>query len=405
MIARVERIFLLSLGGLFLLLLLSGCSGSSATALLAGTSWPGITTYGDVIYVAAGPQVLAIQSDEQGADVLWAFPDEAQRGVSFYAAPAVDDTLLVVGDYSGNVFAVNPESGRQVWQAQTGTTKFIGSPVFDESFIYIAGGNGVLHALDRDSGAEAWSYTAEQGIWSTPLLQDGVLYVTSLDRHLYAIDAQTGELSWQFPKDGQAGDTPSAGMLGTPLIVNDTIYVSSLNNELYAIDLATQQVRWTYSASNWMWSSPTYLEAENLLIGGDLDGNVFALNAETGEAAWTYEAAGPVVGNPAPGELNGEPVVYITSGIESGETNLYVLNVADGSPADTAVSVKADFTTRFLFFNTGVDTRAIPIFAPPQIYNDMILLGAHQGDFPLYALDLETLVIQWRCNFTEQTCL
>jgi outer membrane protein assembly factor BamB len=153
---------------------------------------------------------------------------------------------------------------------------------------------------------------------------------------------------------------------------------------------------WSYPTTNWVWGGPVYDEENDLLIGGDLDGHVFALDATTGDEVWTFdEVGGPVVGQPTLGETEDGRVAYVASGGTGSQAKLYVLDPATGERVDTPVSIEAEFTSRFLFFPTGTSIRPIPIYAPPVVYDDLLLIGAHEGDYPLYALDRETLLERW----------
>ncbi|GAB4468992.1 MAG: hypothetical protein Kow00124_03810 [Anaerolineae bacterium] len=404
MIATKTRFWVLGASLLLLMVLMTGCGGSAAAAL-TGASWPGITVYDGLIYMAAGPQVFALEPGERGTVTVWSFPEEASRTSLIFAAPAVDESLVVVASYDGKVYALDPNTGAARWSVESTSNRFIGSAALSADRVYIAGTNGTLYALDRDTGSEDWRFTAERDFWSTPLIVEDRLYITSLDRHLYALDLATGDLLWKFPEDGVEEDgPPAAAMLGTPTLLGETLYFSSFNNRLYALDIATQEVKWTYTAANWMWNSPAYDEKSGLLIGGDLDGHVFALDPETGEEVWTFDANGPVVGSPLFVDRDGQRVVMFTSGNQGGDSNFYILKAEDGSQADAPLSIKNDFSTRFLFIPTGTDNRSIPIYGAPVLMDDLILVGAHQGDFTLFALDAETLLVRWKCNPVTGTC-
>ena len=370
---------------------LVGCSGSSAA--LTGSSWPGYTVHNDTIYLASGPQVFAV--DPADGHALWRFPAQTARGQTFYAPPAVTDDLVVVGDYSGALFALNPENGNQVWAFQpekADASRFIAGAVIGDSLVYAATVKGVIYAFDRDTGAEAWRFRADRDVWSAPLLSDGVLYFTTLDRHLYAIDADSGDLRWQFPAVGVTPeDSPVGPMVGTPMVHDGTLYFGSFNNAVFALDIASQTLLWSHSTSNWVWSSPVFDEDSGLLIGGDLDGHVFALDPATGDEKWSYATEGPVVGTPALADRNGKRVAYVTSG----DSKLYIIDVQTGELIDTPVSVTGEFTQQFLIIPTGSSVRPIPVYAPPLLVDNLVLVGSHQGGFPLIAYDQETLRQEW----------
>lgn len=389
-----QLVFLL----LLLAVLLSGCSSGSRAAL-TGASWPGLTVFDDTIYMAYGSQVFAIDP-ETPDKATWVFPESPGRNQTFYAQPAVDDELAVVADYTDSLFALDPATGEQKWSFTSDSSRFIGGAVMDAERVYAGTVDGVLHALDRENGEEVWRFVAERDIWSAPLLADGTLYVTSLDRHVYAIEAETGRGMWRFPDvPGEEGTPAMGAIVSTPALHEGVLYFGSFNDRLYALDIETQKVLWTYETGNWMWSSPTIDEENNLLLGADLDGNIFALSLEDGQAQWVFEAKGPVVGEPVRSELpDGTQVIYVTSE----DSNLYTLSVEDGSEAVAPVSLQAEFSTRFLVVTTGTDQRPIPIYAPPVLLNNLILIGAHQGDYSIYALGRDTLVKRWAFNPNTQ---
>jgi outer membrane protein assembly factor BamB len=409
LIAKKLRLWQVALLLLVLSVLLAGCGSSSSRAIMTGASWPGITVHDDTIYMAFESGVYAI--DPETSEAAWVFsPSSGRRGFlsgpaqTFFAPPAAADELVVVTDYVNSLYALDPATGREKWSFKS-DHRFIGGAAMDESYVYAGTVNGVLHALDRDSGEEVWTFSAERDIWSTPLLANGTLYMTSLDRHIYAIDAADGDLLWKFPAAaGDEGDPPMGGVVGTPTLHEGVLYFGSLNNHIYALDIETRGVLWKYETSNWMWSSPVVDEESDSVIGGDLDGHIFALDRESGRERWAFEADGPVVGAPVIGELaDGTRVVYATSGVfNPGDSNLYMLDVEDGSETLAPTSIKAEFTTRFLFITTDTALRTVPVYAPPVLYEDVLLVGEHQSENPLHALDRETLVERWKFSSTGQ---
>jgi outer membrane protein assembly factor BamB len=185
---RLKITFVLVLLLTLVMVSTTGCAGSAA--MLAGSSWPGITVSDDTAYIAYNNKVYAVapQTDQDTITVRWSFPEEVDSGQTFFAPPAVTEDMVIVTDYRDSLFALNPADGKQLWAFKSEGSHFIGSAAIGENLIYAATVDGTLHALDRATGSETWSYVAQGHVWSTPLLADDVLYVTSLDRHLYALD-------------------------------------------------------------------------------------------------------------------------------------------------------------------------------------------------------------------------
>ncbi len=381
----------LGLGAMFL----TGCGGG---AVLSGSSWPGISASEKAIYLAFGPQVYAI--DPETGDDQWRFPDEPARGQTFYAPPAVSEGIIVVADYLGSVYAINPENGDDLWSFKSDpSARFIGGPLIGDGLVYAGNANGTMYALDRQNGNEVWRYQVDRDIWSTPLLADGTLYFTSLDRNLYALDAASGALEWQYPAEDASDEENTLGaMVGTPTLVNGVLYFGAFDNRVYALDVETQQVLWSHETSSWVWSNPIFDEETGLLIAGDLDGQLFALNAEDGSPVWLVETGESVVGHPVIGEQDGGRVLYAVSG----DAKLYILNIEDGSQVHEPVESTGEFPQRFLFFSTGTDFRPVAIYAPPVLFDNLVLTGLHEGTEIIRAYDRNSLELLWAFDPSAQ---
>lgn len=384
---------------IILALSLAGCASSSTVQV--GASWPGVTAHDGRIYLAYGSKVYAI--DPENGEAIWAFSDPNNSRRTFYAPPAAGDNIVVVTDYLDSAFALNPETGESLWTVKSNRSRFVAGAALSENLVYLAAVDGSVYALNQADGEEVWLATPGGGIWSTPLVADGVLYVTSLDRHLYALDAETGDTLWQFPAEGQTLEQPVGAMVGTPTFDNGVLYFGDFNNHLYALDVETHQLRWQYEATNWVWSSPVIDPETGTVIGGDLGGQVFALDPQTGALIWDapYDTGGPVVSAPTLATLeDGTRVIYVTSGADPG---LYVLRVEDGQEAMPPVTVSGEFTSRFLFINTGTNIRPVPVYAPPVVLDGQLLVGIHQGNYPLIAFDRETMRDNWTLDPTAPT--
>src|SRR3990172_6069418 len=91
-------------------LTLAGCSEAAGAA----NSWPGLSAGDQVIYVSFNAAVHAI--DPASGAARWRFPAEAQRNVTFFAAPTpTDDGHVIVGGYDNRVYSLNAEDGGVAW--------------------------------------------------------------------------------------------------------------------------------------------------------------------------------------------------------------------------------------------------------------------------------------------------
>jgi eukaryotic-like serine/threonine-protein kinase len=393
LITRKFRLWLLTAAALIVVLLLSAC-GDAATTV---SSWPGLAASDDTVYMAFGPAVYAIEAETGKED--WRFPAEPVRNQNFYGPPAVADDLIVADTYNGWVYGINLD-GIEKWSFKDPEgARFVAGATIGDEIVYVGSAFGTMYALDRESGEEVWHYSTDRDIWSAPLLVENTLYFVTLDRHLYAVDAAEGDLLWQFPEDNiPPEDSPIGPMVGTPILVDDTFYFGDFRNEAHALSLEDRDLLWDYPTQNWIWGSLVYSEETETLIGADLDGNVFALDAATGEEVWIFsEPTESVVSTPVISEYNETPAVFVTSG----DSNLYILDLETGDKLDS-VSVTTEFEQRFLFIQTGTDVRSVAVFAPPIIIGDFILLASHESPRPLIAYNRDTLNQAWEFDPTAE---
>lgn len=391
MIRRRLRYGLLAAALVILAGVLSGCGEQAA---LVGASWPGIATNEDLeyVYVAFAQGVYAVDP-ETGREV-WTYPSEPDRSRTFFAEPAVAEDIVVVGDYEETLTALDPETGNALWDFEA--ARLIGGATIGDELVYAGTADGTVYAINRTNGSEVWSFQADQDIWAQPLLVENTLYVASLDKHVYAVDAQTGDVRWRFPEDGQSLSPAMGSIVGTPTYYEGLLIFGSFNNFVYALDVDTRTVEWQYETENWVWSSPAVDEATGLLVGADLDGNIFALDAETGQENWSIQVPGPIVGAPTIAEpQEGVTPVYVATGNQGSDARLYKLNLETGETLLPPASVEVELTSRFLFFATGTNIRTVPIYTSPVLEEDLVLIGSHEGTAPLYALDRETLLEVW----------
>lgn len=263
-------------------LLITGCTGTGIA-----TSWPGISYADNRVYMAYSSQVLAI--NPENGSVVWRYPEKANAKMMFYAAPAVSaDGLVVVGDYTNTIHALNTSTGAQTWSYTTGN-RIIASAVISEKTILVPSTDHFLYALN-EQGQLVWKFETDRPIWARPLVMEGVVYQPGMDRKLYAIQLTNGTAKWEL-------DLGSA-TIGSPVIDdNGILYVGTLGNDIVAVDTISGKINWKYTNTSGIWANMVL--KENTLYFGSLDGNFTALDITTQKPVWQYKADGAIVSPPA----------------------------------------------------------------------------------------------------------
>ncbi len=273
--------------------------------LMATDQYPGAYTSApivadDVLFSVSlgdyGSQVSAY--DTVTGNVRWqaSVPD----GRLEYAVPAVSDGLVLVpvtndlpsdvtepgvatpGETlppvveTGELLALDVETGQEVWRFETGGIGFL-SPLVVDDLVYVTDGLGVVQAVSIESGEEVWNATVPVGGGVVPFASlsaaDGLVYVATNLGVLYALDAETGDESWTAGLGGN--------YLTTPVVANGTVYVGASAYSDESGDTGE-----AFTASNPNHATPPVEPSIPLSKGGS---RLYAIDTVTGEPTWSVE--------------------------------------------------------------------------------------------------------------------
>ncbi len=323
---------------------------SACGSRLGANSWPGVTVADNTAYVAAGPAVYAFRVED--GSLLWAFTGGDARDFSAYAPPAfsTDRQIMVVGDYGGRLYALNPKNGTLKWSFDGPQSHFVATPLITNKTIYAPNADGTLYALDLQ-GEVLWTFEAGDPLWGTPTTDGERLYVPSLGHVLYAINPKDGSVIWQTRLDG--------ALASQPTLVDGVLYVGTFANQVVAVQAEDGKVLWTAPASGWVWSAPAY--ADGTLFVGDLGGKIMALDAETGKEKWSVTQGGPVIGQPA---VDNEALYFTT------ENGILIALTPEGKP----------------LWQHNFDGK---LYASPVVASDMLLVAPYKSTNFLVAMNTD----------------
>ena len=269
--------------------------------------------------------------------IAWSVPIEGASGFGGITSP-----VLVVGDRiyyqdnSTNTFAVNRETGEQVWRTDYNSTQ-AGPNGVAIGYGMVFGGIGVtteVFALNAETGDEVWkrklSQNPREGITGPPTVYDSVVYISTTPTYaggdrgvLYAMDASKGDVLWTWDTNvdnlwGQAA-VNSGGGLWYPIAVDDdgNIYFgvgnpapfpagngetrpggNLYNSSMVSLNPAQGSLRWYYAdaphdlADHDFQNTPVLATIDydgipaTLAIGSGKTGNVAAVLADSGNLLW-----------------------------------------------------------------------------------------------------------------------
>jgi outer membrane protein assembly factor BamB len=337
--------------------------------------------HGDVartgVYGGAGPS--------QFHGVQWTF----KAAGPIVTSPVVADGVVYIGSFSGHLYAIDQQTGREKWNFKS-RMPIASSPAVVKGIVYFVSSTGSLAALDAGTGQPKWVFAAEYekkfeakalhgylpvaqtipDAWdvftSSPAVANGKVFFGSGDGNVYALDAQSGVLQWKFA----TRDVVHA----SPAVAGNAVYVGSWDGNLYAIDADTGQQKWVFNGGQdpaihnqvGFQSSPAVVDG--VVYVGCRDAHVYAIDAATGRKKWDYPTSKSWV--------NGTPAVR--DGI------VYV------GTSDSSRLMALDAKTGRLRFN--FDAKAY-VFSSVALAGPLAYVGSHNGR--LYAVDAKTGALAW----------
>lgn len=172
-----------------------------------------------VVYVENAKGYLYAVEAQSGQE-MWQFNTE--DGVRWGSLSEVMDGVIYVGTDS-YLFAVDIETGQARWCF--GAAKLPEATTAD-GIVYVGSQSGEVYALDSQSGQELWQFKTGGPVITAPTIADGVAYVSSDDHQLYALDSQTGQVLWQFT---------AADVMSRPIVTDGVVYLGDFAGHLYAV--------------------------------------------------------------------------------------------------------------------------------------------------------------------------
>jgi outer membrane protein assembly factor BamB len=262
-------------------LLLTSCGSAMTTS-----SWPGLTVSGETAYIASGNWVEAVKVSD--GTMAWRYPAKLDARRFFYAAPALSDSLMVVGDYSNTIYGLDPTNGAEKWKFTEAKGRIIGSPLLLGDVVVVPSADHYIYGLDLQ-GKLLWKFQAKNMNWAAPISDGTHVLIASMDKTLYALDPKTGAKVWATPLGGS--------VMQAPLLKDNVLYLGTLANEVLAVDSASGSITWRKAVDAAVWATP--VEKDGTLYFGDVTGKVYAIASKDGSLAWSLTLGGAILSSPA----------------------------------------------------------------------------------------------------------
>ena len=352
----------LLIGGAFLL---SACAGAG---FRSATSWPGLSTDGETVYMAFEQGVYAV--DASSGDLKWSYPAEAESGRTFFAEPAIsEDGIVYVGDFENKVVALNAATGAVEWgpvQLGEDNGRIVGGATIAGNTLLVPSGDGRLYALDAADGSAIWTFPAEfrepleEAIWSAPVVEGERVFFTSMDHNVYAVDLSQGGQLWTATRD------VGGAIADSPVLVDQMLLAGTFGHELIALEGDRGREAWIFNAGDWIWGSPAI--GDGVAYFGDLGGRLHAVDVLSGSEIWSEALSSRISASPA-----------------LGEDRIYVA-------AESGTLFARELSTNRDLWSVPLDG---DLHTEPLVMGETVIVATNGGEPLLCAFDVENGTERW----------
>lgn len=245
--------------------------------------------------------------DRKTGELLWHFDTKGD----VMPTPALDDGRLILSTGTGEVFALDPKTGRQLWVNKLAGMGNMSSPAVYKGKVYVGMSMPAsLVCLDASTGKTVWKGQIANAVNTgmgdvSPAVADGIVVTdavssaqtvggkVTMDVAVRAFDADSGEPLWTHMMG--RGPKPPSFKGGVPMIHDGVVYVGAPVRSIYqALDLKSGTLRWTWAVPQpgpaGAARSPATFHDGTLYIS--TVGSVFALNPKTGTLIGSKDIGG-----------------------------------------------------------------------------------------------------------------
>jgi len=221
---------------------------------------------------------------------LWNRSLEGAEGALLNIPPVLDDGRLYIAEPSGEVLALDPLTGKELWSVDL-DVPISGGPGVGDGVLAVGTPEAELIVLNAEDGSERWRRQLSSEMLSVPAVGDGRVVCRTIDGRVEALSTATGDQRWGYNRT-----VPVLTLRGesSPTIDGSLVLVGFANGKLVALSLDNGVVAWEATIA----TPKGRTELERVVdIDAELklvEGTVYAA-AYHGEVAAVSESSGIVL--------------------------------------------------------------------------------------------------------------
>jgi len=197
---------------------------------------------------------------------------------------------LIVSDLNGFVIAIDSDKQEIVWEKNIGG-EVLSNAVVSASLILVKNSVGELVALSSLSGEKKWFFRSQLPALTVrgtgeSIIENGIVFSTFDNGRLGAFQLETGFFLWDAPISFVEGSSELENLIdadSAPVIAKQLIFATNYQGNLTAFDIAQKRPVWNANASSFY--SPVV--ANNMIMVIQDDGSILSFSLANLSPSWT----------------------------------------------------------------------------------------------------------------------
>lgn len=263
--------------------------------------------------------------DKNRGKIIW----KKDFGELSAAAPAYSNGIIYALNLDPNqLVAIRAKDGKELWRKGIGSPGSESSPLIVGDKLIFGCQCGSVYALNPKTGKTIWETETAGEVKGAVAFHDGVVFGSNYGGEFFAINASDGSFKWRTPIIGGAFGR-GGGAYSTPAVAWGRVYVGAFDGRVYSLDEDSGAVAWTFSTGAEVYPGPVVADvrgAPPAVYIGSADSKAYSLDAKTGELRWERNIGAQITGS---GVLIGK-TVYFSKNSETGGTVGF--DAASGKP-------------------------------------------------------------------------
>ena len=198
--------------------------------------------------------------------------------------------ILIVADIDGNVIALDQNNGTKLWTSNV-KGEVLAPAAVDAKFIIVKTGSGELIALNKDSGEIEWSYRSKLPALtirgsSSPVIDNNMVYATFDNGRLGVFELESGYPVWDGAISYVSGSSELENLIdsdSSPVIEGGLVFTTSYQGNINIFDIAQKRSVWQSESSSFY--SPLLLRGLIILV--EANSNLKTFFSKNLEKSWS----------------------------------------------------------------------------------------------------------------------